>query len=83
MPTATARRYSQPRPTSIRAEDIPAPADATLIPPDQRPWMLGYCDRCGHRRQLPVGGREGLCAACNAAQTVDIHTGLRIRKVTR
>lgn len=60
-----------PRPTTIRAEDIPAPADAVLIPVERRPWLLGWCTRCGQLKMVPIGGSEGLCAACNAGEVVD------------
>lgn len=84
MPTMTSpRRYSQPRPTSIRAEDIPAPADAVLIPPAMQPWLTGFCTRCDRAAMVPIGGTDGLCSACNAAQVVDINTGFRIRKARR
>lgn len=77
---ASPRRYSAPRPTRIRAEDIPAPADATLIPVEQRPWMLGWCTRCGQLKTVPVGGAEGLCAACNAGEVVDRNQGVLARR---
>ena len=68
---ASPRRYSAPRPTTVRAEDIPAPADATLIPVEQRPSMLGWCTRCGQLKVVPIGGPEGLCTACRAGEVVD------------
>jgi hypothetical protein len=75
MPTTTSpRRYSQPRPTSIRAEDIPAPADAVLIPAELQPWLTGFCTRCDRAAMVSFGGPDGLCPACNAAQVVDINT---------